>query len=108
MSNPRPKTSVEYLNRAVEVQTERAKEYNQSVEGGERSMTDIVAAFNALTGHKVTETEGWMFLQILKMKRLMTGRRHHEDSALDNVSYAALVAESSVRSHIKQLAGDTD
>ena len=59
-------------------------------------MPRIVAAFNALTGHNLTETDGWQFMLLLKLVR---GRvtPGHADSALDGVAYAALAGESALR-----------
>ena len=36
---------------------------------GERSMASTVKAFNALTGHNLTESEGWEFMVLLKLVR---------------------------------------
>ena len=90
-------SSVDYLNKAAAIQEERGKNYDQP--GGERSMAAVVKAFNALFDQNLTETQGWQFMVLLKMKRLNTALGHHEDSALDQVSYSALAAESSVRNN---------
>ena len=81
--------------KARETMVERGKTYDPSG-GEERSMPRIVAAFNALTGHNLTETDGWQFMLLLKLVR---GRvtPGHADSALDSVAYAALAGESSLR-----------
>lgn len=91
------KTSVDFLNKASNIQTERGKDYD--TEGGERSMAAVVGAFNALFGTNMTETQGWQFMALLKMRRLHSAPSHHEDSALDQVSYSALAAESSYRNN---------
>lgn len=36
---------------------------------GERSMARTVAAFNALTGHRLSERDGWLFMVTLKAAR---------------------------------------
>lgn len=61
---------------------------------GERSMGRAVEAFNAITGRDLSESEGWLLLQVLKSVRLFARPGYHADSAEDCVAYAALVAES--------------
>ena len=61
---------------------------------GERSMAKTVAAFNAITGRDLTETEGWLLLQVLKDVRLFQRPGYHADSAEDGIAYSALKAES--------------
>lgn len=61
---------------------------------GERSMGKAVRAFNAITGHELTESEGWLLLQVLKDVRLFTRETYHADSAEDCIAYAALKAEA--------------
>lgn len=63
---------------------------------GERSMTRCVAAFNALTGHALSETEGWHFMSILKLARATAGG-HHLDDHTDHAAYAALAGEAAER-----------
>ena len=89
------KGATEYLRQATVIQENRAKEYDTP--GGERSMASIVGAFNVLFDKNLTETEGWQFMVLLKMRRQHSAPTHHEDSALDEVSYSALAAESSSR-----------
>lgn len=84
--------STEFLQAAIDVQTERAKEYDSPE--GERSMGRTVAAFNAVTGRDLTEAEGWLFLQTLKDVRQWSAKGYHHDSALDGVSYSSLKAEA--------------
>lgn len=91
------KNAAQYLFYAAEIQEQRGKDYD--TEGGERSMKSVVEAFNALFGTNLTETQGWQFMVLLKMKRLDNSPGHHEDSAADEVSYAALAAESSGRNN---------
>lgn len=88
-------TANNYLVWAASKLAERGTEYDRPA--GERSMADTVAAFNALTGHNLSETEGWMFMGLLKFKRMLVSQaagKHHDDSAGDAVAYAALAAES--------------
>lgn len=59
---------------------------------GERSMARAVSTFNALTGHKLTEREGWAFMAILKLSRAQAGR-HVMDDYIDGAAYMALAGE---------------
>lgn len=88
-------TATQLLNRAAELLDERGKQYDQPT--GERSMAKTVAAFNAITGRDLTEREGWEFMLVLKQVRLFQTDKHHQDSAEDAISYAALMAECSAR-----------
>jgi len=63
---------------------------------GERSMARTVAAFNALHGTSLTETQGWHFMVLLKLARA-TGGRHHADDYQDGASYCGLAGESAAR-----------
>lgn len=62
---------------------------------GERSMGRAVSALNALLGRAaLTESEGWLLLQLLKDARDRTRQTAHRDSLEDCVAYAALKAEA--------------
>jgi hypothetical protein len=93
--SPHDVRSVDVLQRAVQLQEQRSKEYGSP--DGERSMPAVVQAFNAITGQDLSESEGWAFLQVLKQVRLFSAPGYHADSAEDNVSYGALLAESKAR-----------
>ena len=82
----------EYLHRAAELMQERGKQYDQP--NGERSMGSTISAFNAVTGHDLSEAEGWLLMLLLKQVRLFQKPGFHKDSAEDAVAYAALLAES--------------
>ena len=85
------KTADKYLDKAKETINNRGKEYDKEQE---RSMGKCIQAFNIITGKNLTESEGWLLLQILKDVRQWTCNSHHEDSAIDCIAYAALKAES--------------
>lgn len=61
-------------------------------ENGERSMARTVAAFNALTGHQLSELDGWVLLAILKFARGQGGKPVLDDY-VDAAAYAALAGE---------------
>ena len=88
---PEPKAA-ELPGRAAAHMHDRASTYDEPE--GERSMGKIVTAFNAITGRDLTESEGWMFMQQVKLVRLFTRSEYHADSAEDNIAYAALLAEA--------------
>lgn len=86
--------AVEYLEAAASDLADRAA--SRDTPSGERSMAKTVRAFNALTGHALTETEGWQFMEILKIAR-SAGGEYREDDYTDAVAYSALAAESEGR-----------
>jgi hypothetical protein len=85
-----------FLDEAKRVQTERSQQYDRSGgQTGERSMARTVVAFNAITDKDITESEGWLLLQLLKdVRQWSNPGEFHLDSAIDSVSYASLKAES--------------
>lgn len=87
-----PVQAPELLGRAARHMHDRAGTYDKPE--GERSMGRAVQAFNAITGHALTESEGWLLLQVLKDVRLFTRSEYHADSAEDCIAYAALKAEA--------------
>jgi hypothetical protein len=87
-------TASDYLYKAAEIMDERGKEYDNAGKQ-ERSMGKTVAAFNAITGRDLRESEGWLLLQLLKDTRQWSNpNRYHRDSAEDCIAYAALKAEA--------------
>lgn len=60
--------------------------------GQERSMQRIVKTFEALTDHKMTEVEGWLFMVVLKLCRERTGS--DIDNWIDGAAYMGLAAEA--------------
>ena len=81
-----------FLTKAAALIAQRGQQYDQ-IEG-ERSMGKTVAAFNAITGMSLTESEGWLLVQLLKDVRQWSTPNYHQDSAEDCVAYAALKAEA--------------
>ncbi|MEJ5863547.1 hypothetical protein [Pseudomonas farsensis] len=87
------KNSAYFLQTAIDVQAERGKQYDAP--DGTRSMVKTVQAFNAITGHNLTEAEGWLLMQIVKdVRQWQNPDKYHEDSALDGVAYSSLKAEA--------------
>lgn len=85
-------TAPDILTAAAKHMSDRAKTYDKP--GGERSMGQTVAAFNAITGRDLQESEGWLLMQILKDVRDRQRAAPHIDSLEDGVAYAALKAEA--------------
>lgn len=94
MSLPYP-NAIELLDRAAGHMRDRAATYDSPE--GERSMGRAVAAFNAITDHALSESEGWLLLQILKDVRDHQREVPHRDSLEDCIAYAALKAEARLR-----------
>jgi hypothetical protein len=85
------RTAEQFLSQAADLLVERGKQYDKPC--GERSMGSTVKAFNAITNKTLSESEGWLFMSILKRVRQFQGP-YHKDSAEDSVSYSALEAEA--------------
>lgn len=60
--------------------------------GQERSMARTVAAFNALTGHDLSEVDGWTFMVLLKLAREQSA--HDADNWIDAAGYVGLAGEA--------------
>lgn len=88
---PTPKAP-ELLGRAAMHMHDRAATYDEP--DGERSMGKTVVAFNAVTGHNLTESEGWLIMTILKAVRAQARSKATDDSLEDLIAYAALYGES--------------
>lgn len=69
---------------------DREATYDQP--GGERSIPNVVTAFNALTGHALTAEQGWLFLVLLKVGRTQQGA-YRADNYEDGAAYFALMGE---------------
>ena len=78
------------LRKAADLIEQRGKQRDS--DAGERSMARTVAAFNAVYGASLTETQGWHFMELLKMVRSSQGG-YVADDFDDKVAYAALAAE---------------
>lgn len=74
----------------------RQRAASRDLPQGERSMARTVAAFNAMTGRNLTETEGWLFMVQLKAARATAGAFNRDDY-VDMAGYAALAGESAAK-----------
>jgi hypothetical protein len=83
--------AVEILRKAAQLIEDRAAQRDRP--GGEKSMLATVTAFNAIYGTSLSETQGWHFMELLKMVRSAYGV-YVPDDYEDKVAYAALAAES--------------
>lgn len=88
-------TAQSLLHKANQHMVARGVQYDAPE--GERSMGKTVAAFNAITGRDLTESEGWAMMGLLKMSRLFQRPGYHADSAEDGVAYAALLGEAKAK-----------
>lgn len=100
-TDPKPKAEGLYsaeglLEDGLKVLSERGKQYDPAGKS-ERSMEKIVAAFALITGKKLTEAEGWMFMAVLKQVRSFQRPGFHADSAQDFVCYSALYGEAKAK-----------
>lgn len=73
----------------------------RDAEGGERSMKRTVESFNAMTGHKLTEEDGWLFMMMLKLSRSRAGKTQPDDYK-DLISYSALLSECALKGKVDE------
>lgn len=96
-AKPSTPVSIRILEQAAQIQRDRSATYDQGgTMEGERSMGRTVRAFNIITGRDLSESEGWLLLQILKDVR-DRANGPHEDSLVDCTSYSSLKAEARLR-----------
>lgn len=81
----------DFLKEAQEQMEDRAVQ--RDTPEGERSMESTIKAFNALTGHSLTESEGWEFMVLLKLVRGRQGS-FRADDYVDAAAYSSLLGES--------------
>lgn len=89
-----PVTAHSILEAAGGHMRDRAATYDKPE--GERSMGATVDAFRAITGHKLTEEQGWLFMQLLKAVRSQQGA-YRADSYEDGCAYVSLAGEAAAR-----------
>lgn len=81
------------LRAGLDILVERGEQRDQP--GGERTIPSVVAAFNALTGHSMTEQQGWLFMALVKVRRSQTGKPD-ADHYVDGANYFALAGEAAL------------
>lgn len=86
--------AADFLRAGLSHMQDRASTYDKPQ--GERSMGKTVAAFNVITGHELTEEQGWLLMGLLKMVRSQQGN-FKADNYEDEAAYAALRGESAAR-----------
>ena len=86
-------SAIELLEKAAGHLKNRAETYDKP--DGERSIGATVAAFNAVTGDGLMNSEerGWLFMSLLKMVRSQQGN-YKADNYEDLAAYGALMGEA--------------
>lgn len=88
------------LEEAAKTLRQRGVDYDgKGYQGGERSMEHTVAIFEAFTGIKLTELDGWRFMLCLKLARSTTGKPK-PDTYVDMAGYAGLTGECHLSSRL--------
>ena len=87
-------TASDFLGAALNHLGDRASTYDNPT--GERSMGRTVEAFNAITGHKLTEEHGWLLMCLLKQVRSQQGK-YKSDNYEDLTAYASLMGECAAK-----------
>jgi hypothetical protein len=87
-------SAADFLGAALGHMVDRAATYDKPQ--GERSMGNCVAAFNQLTGHTLTEEQGWLFMAVLKITRTQQGA-FRADNYEDLAAYAGLAGEAAAK-----------
>ena len=83
--------AADFLSQAQSEMQDREQFYDDP--DANRSMQSTVAMFNALTGHELTETQGWKFMTCLKLVRSEKGA-HRADNFVDGAAYFGLAGEA--------------
>lgn len=90
--NERQPMAAKILQDAINIMAERGKSYDKDGKA-ERSMGKVVAMFNTLTGHELTEAQGWKLMVLLKLVRSEQAL-DKLDNYQDGAAYMALAGES--------------
>ena len=91
------------LEKAAQHMKDRAATYDKPE--GERSMGATVEAFKAITGHELTEEQGWLFMALLKAVRSQQGG-YRADSYEDGAAYFALAGEAAAGARVDATGQD--
>lgn len=87
-------TATELLNEVSGILNQRGVDYDKEEE---RSMEEIVKAFNIIRKQNLSTVDGWTFMQCLKMVRQKSSNDTHRDSFVDGIAYPALAAEAALK-----------
>lgn len=99
MAKARPRTNATPVpDRLLSAAQETLRDRGRGRDNGEeRSMPRIVKIFNAISGRDLTEREGYIFMQAVKLGRMATahetGVEPKFDDFVDLAGYTALAAE---------------
>lgn len=92
----KPVDAPDLLDAAAGHMRDRAATYDKPE--GERSIAQVVTAFNAIHGTAMTEVQGWHFMCLLKQVRAFSAPgKVHRDSLEDNIAYSALMGEAMLK-----------
>lgn len=83
----------ELLDKSIQTIADRAADYDAQAAGGERSIPKVVVAFNAITDHKLTNEQGWLFMALVKAVRSQQGAEFKADNYVDGAAYFGLAGE---------------
>ena len=97
----KPPTAEHIMQEAIKTMAERGKTYDTTDNTVprsedypapvERSMGKVVSMFNTLTGHTLTEEQGWDFMVLLKLSRASNG--YKADNFVGGAAYFGLAGE---------------
>lgn len=98
---PKPPIAERIMQEAIKTMAERGKTYDTTDNTVpcsedypapvERSMGKVVSMFNTLTGHTLTEEQGWDFMVLVKLARASNG--YKADNFVDGAAYFGLAGE---------------
>lgn len=94
MSNNSPISAPKILEESKSTLTQRGVDYDSK--GGERSMAHAVEIFTTVTGIKMSERDGWLFMIALKLARERQGKPKL-DTYVDLGGYSGLLGECALR-----------
>ena len=69
-------------------------------------MKRTVEAFNALTGHSISERDGWFFMCVLKMARASNTPTGQPDDYEDLAAYGGLAGECAAKYRVEPTTDD--
>lgn len=82
--------AADILTKSAGLLEERGKRYDKA--DGTSSMDRAVAALNTITGHNLTEADGWLLMLMLKLSRATAKAEYHADSYEDAAAFVGLMA----------------